>query len=176
MFQVREHNIRGGDEGFVVKAAQMVEFARHDAVSQDFWPVAYGVLEAARFPADNNEVRRAQAIYDHLRRFEFVVSPPLASQYLLRPRALESRRMGDCTAFATFISACAGVYGFKSSFMYCSTAPSGEWEHTWTRVFFPARQRHSYVDVDPSYRRSGARFGWAISPDQCTRLVEVEVM
>lgn len=160
----------------VAKAMQMRDFAREDAVRQDFWPVASAVLRASGHPTEFDDTGRIRAIYDYLRGMDFVVAPPLASQYLLRPTALYERRMGDCTAFATFVCACAGVFGYKSRLCFMSAHADETWEHVWARVYFPARTTLNYIDVDASYRGPGAKFGWVFPEHAMTRLAEVEVM
>jgi len=176
MFRIVPRVIRGGDSGLLTKAGQMVTYAREDVLRQEFWPIAHEVLRLARFPSEHDEKGRLQAIYDFVFGLVFVVAPPIATQYLLRPEALYERRMGDCTAFATFCAAAGGVYGFRSALVFASTIPSGEWEHVWARFFLPARSRQTFIDCDPSYRKAGAGLGWALPDAKCTRLVEVEVM
>ncbi len=176
MFTIEREEIRGGDEGLLSKAGLMIAYAREDAVREAFWPIAYDVLKSSRFPPESDERARVQAIYDMLLSFVFVVAPPVATQYLLRPSALWARRMGDCTAFATFVAACGAVYGFKSDFIFTSTRPEGAWEHVWTRLWFPARLRSYSLDVDPSYRGSHAVLGWSLPEVRRTRTAVVEVM
>lgn len=163
----------------VLKAAEMRRLALSDAfgsTAAEFWPALQAVLGAARHPGEHEHEARIRAAYDYaLRNFDFSPAPAPLGQLVLRPAALQARRVGDCLAMATWV-ACYGIsLAYHASLIFVSANREGTIEHVWTRLFYPARARQFQIDVDPTYRRPDAHFGWSVPESVRTRVIEVTV-